>query len=48
VILLPISKGTSKEIIARNIAMLIKEGYPPSQASAIAYEAANKKPKKKK
>jgi hypothetical protein len=44
---MPLKKGKSKDTIQANIERLIKEGYPPPQAVAIAYEESRrKKPKK--
>lgn len=46
---MPLKKGSSQKAIQDNIKKLIKEGYKPDQASAIAYaEAGKTKPKKKK
>lgn len=39
---MPLEKGSSKEVIARNIAKLRREGYPEDQAVAIAYRQAGK------
>lgn len=39
---MPLEKGTSEEIISKNIAKLIDEGYPRDQAVAIAYSEAGK------
>jgi hypothetical protein len=40
----PLVKGTSQKVIAKNIEKLINEGYSPKQAAAIAYsKAGNKK-----
>ena len=48
---MPIKNGKSDEVIKPNTAKLIKEGYPATQAYAIAKESAEKygkkKPKKK-
>lgn len=38
--IMPLEKGSSKEIISRNIAELIRSGYKPDQAAAIAYKEA--------
>jgi len=43
---MPLEKGSSKAAISRNIAKLIKEGYPRDQAVAIAMERAGKSKKK--
>ena len=46
---MPLKKGSSQKAIQANIEKLIKEGYKPTQASAIAYgEAGKTMPKKKK
>jgi hypothetical protein len=39
---MPLAKGESKNVIAKNIKKLISEGYDPKQASAIAYDKAGK------
>lgn len=44
---MPLKRGSSKKTISQNIKMLIDEGYPRKQASAIAYEYAGKKSKTK-
>lgn len=45
---MPLRKGPSKEVIARNIAMLRREGRPGKQAIAIAFAKAGKTRKKRK
>ena len=45
---MPLKKGTSKLVIAKNIQMLIREGRTPAQAKAIAYDKAGKRRPKKK
>lgn len=37
---MPLEKGSSKEVISRNIAELIRAGHKPDQAAAIAYKEA--------
>lgn len=39
---MPLHKGKSDEIVSRNIAKLVKEGYPQKQAIAIALENSGK------
>jgi len=39
---MPLQKGSSDKTIAANIRQLIKEGYKPSQAAAIAYSKAGR------
>lgn len=50
---MPLAKGSSDDVISRNIAELIGSGRPKGQAVAIAYKQAGRnkkkaKPKKKK
>lgn len=45
---MPLSKGSSKKTMQKNIRTLIGEGYKPKQAVAIAYSVAGKSKKKKK
>lgn len=45
---MPLKSGSGKKIISANIAELIASGYPPEQASAIAYSHAGKKRRRKK
>jgi len=40
---MPLRKGKSKQVIAKNIRTLIREGKPPKQAAAIAYDQARKR-----
>lgn len=44
---MPLLKGSSKSVIARNIAELIRSGRPRKQAIAIAMEKAGKSNRKK-
>jgi hypothetical protein len=37
---MPLEKGSSQEVISRNIATEIRHGHPPKQAAAIAYRTA--------
>jgi hypothetical protein len=37
---MPLKQGSSRAVISENIRVLIKEGYPPKQAAAIAYRKA--------
>ena len=39
---MPLSKGTTKSTIQKNTEQLIREGYPPKQAYAIAMREARK------
>lgn len=39
---MPLKKGSSQETISKNIAQLIRDGYPKDQAAAIAYDKAGK------
>jgi hypothetical protein len=39
---MPLKVGCSKEVRSHNIRTLIREGYPPKVASAIAYDLARK------
>lgn len=44
---MPLKTGKSKATIQSNIQELIKSGYAPDQAAAIAYKKAGKKKKGK-
>ena len=43
---MPLIKGKSQEAISKNIAELIRSGYPRKQAIAIAMSKAGKSKKK--
>lgn len=43
---MPLKPGRSKQVIADNIRTLIREGKPPKQVAAIAYEEARKRKRK--
>jgi len=45
---MPLKKGSSRDIISKNIRELISSGYPRDQAAAIAYDKAGKSRKKRK
>ena len=45
---MPMKKGYGKQAIAENIRLLIREGRPPKQAAAIAYEKAREERRKAK
>jgi hypothetical protein len=47
-IYMPLLKGSSQDIISKNIRQLIKDGYDRKQAVAIAYSHAGKTKKQKK
>lgn len=42
---MPLLEGKSDDTISKNIAELIRAGYPKAQAVAIAYSKAGKKKK---
>lgn len=44
---MPLESGSSKAVMRRNAAMLIKEGRKPNQAVAIAYSNAGRSKRKK-
>lgn len=46
--LMPLMKGSSRDIISGNISELRKSGYPEKQAVAISYSEARKSKKGKK
>lgn len=43
---MPLKKGSSKKVIAENIAELIRSGHSRAQAVAIAHKEAGKSRKK--
>lgn len=45
---MPLEKGSGKAVIGRNIAEMIRSGYPPSRAKAAALRQAGVPKKKKK
>ena len=42
---MPLEKGKSKKVVQRNTQELIRSGYKPNQAAAIAYSQARKSKK---
>lgn len=44
---MPLRRGASRAVIAKNIGTLVSDGYPQKQAVAIAYSKAGKARKKK-
>ena len=44
---MPLSKGTGKKAVSKNVRRLIKEGYPQRQAVAISLETQRRAKKKK-
>lgn len=43
---MPLMKGSTDQIISENIATLVREGKPQSQAIAIAYNQAGRSTRK--
>lgn len=44
---MPLSKGSSKKSMQKNIRTLLSEGYKPKQAVAIAYNVAGRTKKRR-
>jgi len=45
--MMPLEPGSSKQVISRNIAEMIRAGHPPKQAVAASYANAGKSRKRK-
>ena len=40
---MPLKKGSSKKVISKNIAEMVREGHPVKQAAAASYRKAGKR-----